>query len=204
MLKYDQKYITMDYECNALNLFYTKPWQLSWVEHHGTKLIEEVDLYIDIPNLNLSPFIKKLTGFNQKKYDDEKQPPKVIHDKLMEKLLDPSYKIIGQNLLGYDIYITAILQRICGVKPDYSYVERILDTMPLAKAYKHEIEKPQKDLIGWQFKILNDRSLKKRVNQKQLLTDFGIDFDEKLLHNSLYDVKMCKQVFDKLRLALNL
>lgn len=205
MLKYDQLYLTIDAETEGLNLRYSRPWQISWVEHQGKKIIEEFDLYIDLPNLFLSDKIKKLTGFDQKKYDTEKISPKKAYSILKPKLFNRDYKIVGQNILGFDIYMIAILQELANEPIDYSYMERIYDTFPLAKAWKAGLEKPKHgDLLSWQFKILNDRSIKKRVTQLQLLKDFNIDFDKDKLHNALYDVKMCKLNFDALAKQLSL
>lgn len=203
-LPYNQKLICYDVETSGLNLFYDKPWQVSWIVAEGNKTIKEYDLYVDYDNLQLSDFIKKLTGFNQHKYDQEKQPLKDVWAELKKYLLDPEYIVVGQNLLGFDVYMVAIMQRLLGERPDYSYLSRIYDTRALGKAYRENIRKPKSDFLGWQYKLMHDRSLKSKVSQLQLLKLFDINFDEKKLHNSLYDVKMCFEVFKKLKKELEL
>ena len=111
---------------------------------------------------------------------------------------------MGQNLLGFDVYMLAVLQRLLGQEPDYSYLPRILDTRALGKAYREELERPKGNLLSWQYKIINDRSLKAKVSQNQLLKFFDIEFDESKLHNALYDIKMCYQVFLKLKKHMDL
>ena len=98
----------------------------------------------------------------------------------------------------------AILQRLLGQQPDYSYLTRIYDTRALGKAYREEIQKPSRDFLSWQYKIINDRSLKARASQNQLLKFFDIDFDDGKLHNALYDIKMCFKVFLKLKKHMDL
>ena len=46
--------------------------------------------------------------------------------------------IIGQNLLGFDVYIHRIYCKYLGIKPDYSYISRIYDTNCIAKAIKKD------------------------------------------------------------------
>jgi DNA polymerase III epsilon subunit-like protein len=98
----------------------------------------------------------------------------------------------------------AILQRLLGQEPDYSYLPRIYDTRALGKAYREELDKPNKDFLSWQYKIINDRSLKAKVSQNQLLKFFDIEFDQDKLHNALYDIQMCYQIFLKLKKHMDL
>ena len=204
-LKHDQKYIIFDVETEGLNLCYSRPWQVSWVETQGNNIISEHDLYVDYPDLQLSDMIKKLTGFNQNKYNREKQSLKKVWGELKKFLLNPEYIVVGQNLLGFDVYMVAIMQKLLGETPDYSYLDRIYDTRALGKAYREDIRKPKADFLGWQYKLMHEKGSRgKSVSQLQLLKLFDIDFDEKMLHNSLYDTKMCFQVFLKLKKALDL
>ena len=106
--------------------------------------------------------------------------------------------------MGFDIYMVAILQRFLGEEPDFSYLTRIYDTRALAKAYRENIDKPQGDLLNWQYKIINDRSLKAKVSQNQLLKFFDIDHDPSKLHDALYDIRMCFKVFKELKKRMDL
>jgi DNA polymerase III alpha subunit (gram-positive type) len=205
MLKYDQKYIIFDAETEGLNLRYSRPWELSYLIAQGNSVIRKKQLYIDIEGLYLKPFIKKLCGFDQKLFDQNKIAPDKAWDEFKEFLYDPSYKLVGQNILKYDIHILAVLAEICGEDIDFSFIDRILDTRPLALAEKNNLEKPRKgDIVQWQYKVLNDRSLKGRVSQKMLLKYFGIEHDEGLLHDGLYDCEMTWEIFKQLRKILEL
>ena len=98
----------------------------------------------------------------------------------------------------------SILQRLLGQEPDYSYLSRIYDTRALGKAYREELQKPRGDFLSWQYKIINDRNLKAKASQNQLLKFFDIDFDEEKLHDALYDIQMCYKIFLKLKKHMDL
>ena len=204
MLPHNQKYIVLDTETEGLNLHSSKPWQLSWIVCQGNNIIETHDEYIDHSFLHIPDIVKKLTGFSREKYDEKKRPIQEVWDKFKSYVLDPQYIVIGQNLLGFDVYMIAELQRLLGEKPDYSYLPRIYDTRALGKAYREELDRPKGNLLSWQYKIINDRSLKAKVSQNQLLKFFSIDFEEEKLHDALYDIQMCFKIFLELKKNMNL
>ena len=204
MLPSNQKYIVFDTETEGLNLFSSKTWQLSRIVCQGSKILETHDEFIAHKELEIPQIVKKLTGFNWSTYNRKSRPLDEVWNKFEKYLFDPQYVIVGQNLLGFDVYMIAILQRLLGQQPDYSYLTRIYDTRALGKAYREEIQKPSRDFLSWQYKIINDRSLKARASQNQLLKFFDIDFDDGKLHNALYDIKMCFKVFLKLKKHMDL
>jgi DNA polymerase III epsilon subunit-like protein len=204
MLKYDQKYIVFDTETEGLNLHSSKPWQIAWIVCQGYKVIETHNRFLDFNDLEIPNIVKKLTGFSWETYNKKKEDPETVLADFEEYLYDPQYKIIGQNLLGFDVYMIAELQRMFGRKRDFTYFDRIYDTRALGKAHREGIEKPKENFLSWQYKIINDRSLKSKVSQIQLLKYFGIDFEEEKLHDALYDIEMCYQIFCELKKSMNL
>lgn len=204
MLPHNQKYLVFDTETEGLNLHSSRTWQVSWLICQGNTVIKENDRYISHSDLQINKKVEHLTGFSWDEYNERKEPLRKVWADFKTDLFNPEYKIIGQNLLGFDVYMVAGMQRLLGETPDYSYLDRIYDTRAFGKAYREELDRPKKDLLSWQYKIIHDRSLKARVSQKQLLKFFGIEFEEERLHDALYDNRMCFKVFSKLRKEMNL
>ena len=202
--KKNQKYVTFDTETEGLNLIYSRPWQISYVIHENGKLKEQHDKLIHWDNLNIPDNVKKMTGFSQRRYDHEARPPEEVWNHFEKFLNNPDYILVGQNLLGFDIYMVNVWRRLMGMSPDHSYLKRILDTRALAIAWKKEmgsdVPEDRSELLSWQFRLINGQrnNRKMKVSQNQLLTDFGIEFDEDKLHDGLYDSIKCHEVFQKL------
>lgn len=204
MLDYKQKYIVFDTETEGLNLHSSRPWQIAWIVCQGYNVLETHNRFLSFNDLDVPDVVKKLTGFSWDVYNKKKEPPKKVLEDFESYIYDPQYKIIGQNLLGFDVYMISQLQRMFGKKVDYSYLDRILDTRALGKAHKEGLDKPKDNFLSWQYKIINDRSLKAKVSQNQLLKYFGIEFEESKLHDALYDIQMCYNVFCELKKVMNL
>jgi DNA polymerase III epsilon subunit-like protein len=196
----EQKYICFDFETCHLNLLddSNKPWQLSYIIAKGSSILEEVDNYIYWPDLKLSEGAKLVTHFDERRYHSLASDPKEVLSNFESYLYDPEYLIIGQNLLGFDVYIHNTYRKLLGHKTDFSYVKRIIDTNCIAKAIKKNI-KPQvdTDFTFWQYKLNDFREKGLKTSIKTQLKEYKIDFDENMLHNSLYDVQMNFKIFQK-------
>jgi len=214
MIDYNQKILILDVESRNLNLSHriednnsNRVWQLGWVEAIGTKTLVEHEYYVDVPNLNLSDLVKKLTNFDAEKYHKLKKSPTEVWDKFKVKLYDEDYLIGGQNILGFDCQMLDTLARQAKERVDYSkFYDRVYDTRALGLAYKNNLEKPQRgSILEWQFKILNDRSLKGKVSQTALMKDLGItSSNEAARHSSLTDCRDTLMIFNELKKRLKL
>jgi len=132
-------------------------------------------------------------------YNKSKQDARKVLDCFEGFLYDKDYIIVGHNIIGFDIYIHNIYRRLLGEKPDYTYLERLVDTNCLSKAIKLQIpKKKDESVFQWMSRLnfFHKRGLK--TSQKQMLKENNIDFKEELLHNSLYDVQMNFELFRKL------
>ena len=137
--------------------------------------------------------------FTKKKYDKLKQDPSKALDKFEKYLYDPEYLIIGQNILGFDVYIHNIHRKLLGRKSDYSYINRVVDTNCIARAIKMNIDfDVDNDLLSWQYKLLNYRKKGIKTNLRQLCKDYDVEFDDKCLHEAVYDVKKTHEVLMKM------
>lgn len=203
-LPYNQKYLIFDTETTGLNLVRSRPWQIAWSLAEGNIVKKINNEYLDFPDLEVSDHIMRLTGFSWYEYNKRKKPPEEVWARFKKDLFNEENIIVGQNLLGYDVYIVAVLQKLLGEVPEYSYMNRIYDTRCIGKAYKEGLEKPKKDFLSWQYKIMHDRTLKTKASQLAQLKSLGIQFDESKLHDAAYDNEMCFKVFLELKKRMNL
>ena len=142
-----QKYILFDFETCSLNLgsLDNKPWQLSFLIQKSS----------DLP---ISEDARRITRFNEKKYKKESIDPIFALKEFEKYLYDPNYLIVGHNILGFDVYIHGILRQLCGFAPDYSYIDRCVDTNCLARGIKNKINFDGAEaFVAWQYKLLHHR-----------------------------------------------
>lgn len=201
MLRFNknQKYICFDFETCHLNLLSdsNKPWQLSYIIAEGQNVVKESDNYIYWSNLQISPEARQITRFDDSIYAKKAKDPAEVLQNFESYLYNEDYIIVGQNLLGFDVYIHNIYRKLLGKNPNFSFISRIIDTNCIAKAIKKSLKPPKEDFIFWQYKLNSfvEKGLKTSI--KAQLKEYKIDFDENMLHNSLYDVQMNFQIFQK-------
>jgi DNA polymerase III epsilon subunit-like protein len=196
---FNQKYITFDAETEGLNLLYSRPWQIAWVEAVGKKITARKELHIYWPDLKVSDEAAKITGFNYDKYRSLAISPEEAWEEFRPHLKDESVKIIGQNILGFDVYMLNSWHRAMGRGSlDFSFVDRILDTKAMAMAIAKGCKSVgEDDLICWQYRWLNYREKGIKTSQAHLLKMYEIPHDAVKLHDALYDVEMTFQIFQK-------
>ena len=199
LLRFDkkQKYLVFDTETEGLNLITSRPWQVAWLIVEGGEILEKHDMFLDWPDLNVSEGAARITGFTMKEYDRRKENPRKVWEKFSKHLYDKDTFVVGQNLLGFDVYMVNIWRKLMNLGSDYSYVDRIIDTRSLAVAITKEIPVNKEDFISWQYRLLNHRERGLKTSQAYLLKKYNIDHDTKRLHDALYDIEMNFKVFRK-------
>lgn len=196
--KFDQKYIIFDTETEGLNLVSSKPWQLAWIEAKGKKIVKKQNRFLKWDDLNVSDDAARITGFNKKEYLSKAEDPEKVYKEFIDLIMDDDVIIVGQNLLGYDIYMLGVIARNLGIEIDYSFISRILDTKVIATALAKGNKTPDKgDMLTWQLRYLNYRERGLKTNQKFLLQHYEIPFDENQLHDALYDIEKNFEIFQK-------
>jgi DNA polymerase III epsilon subunit-like protein len=199
--KKNQKYLIFDYEtCNLnLNHYSNKPWQLGFIIAKGSKVINKYDFYLSWDDLKMSKEAERITQFSKSKYDKLKQDSKKCLNEFEKYLYDEEYLIVGHNILGFDVYMHNIHRALLGLKSDYSYINRILDTNCLARGIKNDIAFSKNDsIISYQYKLHHLRTRGIKTNLKQLCKDYSLEFDDKKLHEALYDVEKTFEVLNKI------
>jgi len=200
----NKKIVLFDYETEGLNLTYTRPWELAFNVYDKGHLIETKHAYLKWANLNVSKGAAESTGFDQNRIDVLGLDPKLVCDKFFEYLYDKSYTIAGHNILGYDSYIVNVCRRELGYSEDYSFIDRIVDTHALSKAFKLNL-RPQEEenFTAWQYRVLDLKAKGIKTKISVMCQDFGIDFDETKLHAAGYDVTKNYEILSELVKRLN-
>ena len=195
---FGQKYLVLDTETEGLNLRHTRPWQIAWIEAVGKKIISRQERYIWWDDLKISDEAARITGFDYSKYRSLAQSPQEILKEFLPLLKDKNTKIIGQNILGFDVYMINSWMKNAGLETDFSYVKNILDTKAIAMSIAKGVKTADKnDLISWQYRWLNYREKGIKTSQAHLLKLYDIPHDPSLLHGALYDIEMTFAIFQK-------
>ena len=141
LLRFDkkQKYLVLDTETEGLNLIKSRPYQISWIIAQGDNILEKNDRHIWWDDLHMSEDAARITKFNYNYYKSKAEDPEVVWADFSKELYNPEYKVVGQNLLGFDVYMINIWRKLMGLTSDYSYVDRIIDTLSLARASRRRI-----------------------------------------------------------------
>lgn len=202
LLRYNkkQKYLIFDFESTNLALVkgLNLPWQLSFLLTQNGEIIYESDNYIKWPDLKLSEDARRITHFDDNKYNRLAKDPLPILNEFEKYLYDPEYLVVGQSIIGFDIYVHNIYRQLMGRKPDFSYLNRLLDTNSIAKAVKKGIKiQKEDDLTCFMFKLNDYREKGLKTSILTQLKEYKIDFDENMLHSSIYDVKMNWEIFKR-------
>lgn len=196
--KFDQKYIIFDTETEGLNLVSSKPWQLAWIEATGKKITKKQNRFLKWDNLKVSEDAARITGFDKKDYESKAEDPATVFKEFMDLINQDDVIIVGQNILGYDVYMLGVIARNLNINIDYSFIKNCFDTKAIAMAIAKNNKNPDKDdFLSWQLRYLNYRERGLKTNQKFLLQHYDIDFDESQLHDALYDIEKNFEIFQK-------
>jgi len=202
-----QNYLFFDFETCCLNLgsLDNKPWQLGYMVIKEGNIVEKKDCWIYWSDLKMSDAAAKMTGWTKSNYDKKAQLAEPILHDFEKYLYDESYINVGHNILGFDIYVHGIYRKCVHKKPDYSYVNRSIDTLCLAKAIKNDIKfNKDDDFFNWQYRLNNmvDRKSKKKLID--LCKHYDIKIDESRLHDAMYDIEQNYEVFKKMLWEVNI
>ncbi len=197
--KTNLKYICLDAETESLSGYFSRPWQISWLVVENERVVEEFDLFPLISDLKVSQGAAAVTGFNFEEYKSKATDALEVCNKLDQYLYNEEYKIVGQNLLGFDVYQLRNFRRYCGKKEDYSFIHRIYDTMSIGKAIQLGIPFPteQEDITPWMYRLINYRKKGLKSNLEFQCKMLDIPYNKELAHQANFDIKMTMEIFKK-------
>jgi DNA polymerase III epsilon subunit-like protein len=201
-----QKYITIDFETESLNLLEkNRPWQVAAVTATGFNVEEVVTRYVTWPDIDVSKDAARITGFNIMTIQQQGESSLKVLNWLDEYIYNPEYKILWFNGLNFDTYIHNIWRRECGFPSDYSYIPRSIDVNALLKAYKLNIKmKPNEDMIEFQYRFCNFHQRGLKTNLGQACKDLGIPQEEGRFHDAAYDTLKTFKVFEGIVKAMDI
>ncbi len=169
---------------------------------HANNVYDVQDRFLDWPDLNISADARRITQFDDAKYDRLKEPPLGVLKDFLKYADDPEIGMVGHNIINFDVYQLATLKRILGFKEDWSMLERCIDTNALAKAQKLGIEVDKENTLAWQYKILGERA-KIKTSLGAMCKELGVEgYDPLRLHDGAYDCEMNKGVFQKIKFSV--
>lgn len=187
-------------ETEGLNLGRSRPWQVAYAIC-TIKGIESVHVRYPLwPDINVNEEAARITRFDKALYLARAEPADKVLADFEQIALDPSYLLLGHNLLGYDVYPWQTWRRLCGRPEDWSFVSRIVDTLCLSRAYRFQITPDHSDLLAWQYKMLTVRSKAKGMGASlgSMAKAFDIPYDERMAHDAGYDTRVNHDVFKRL------
>jgi DNA polymerase III epsilon subunit-like protein len=108
--------------------------------------------------------------------------------------------IVGQNLLFFDVYQVANFQRYLGEKIDYSYINRVYDTLALGRANLLGVKFPDggDEITPWMYRFCGFFQKGLKASLGALCKQFDIVYDDTKVHEGLKDVLLTDEVFKKL------
>ena len=179
----------------CLNVCNNLPWQISMLKVVGNEIIDYKDMYVK--------GAADITRFDPAKLERLGIDPKLAVETMVE-WLDSSYKIIGHNVLNFDIYI---IKGICEKfgKPWRHYVNKMIDTNCIARGIKYgELPKKDDDITEYQYRLANCPRKGIKTNLTALGKEFSIEHDYDKLHDAIVDLKLNLKVWNKLKYMIDL
>jgi hypothetical protein len=196
-----QEYVIVDYETENLNTLHGLPWQVSFLVCDLKGVKEEHDYFPYFEDLSMSKGAASITRFDYSEYKSNGKDPKEVLSILDSYIYDPKYVVVFQNGIPFDSMIHQVFRRKMGKTPDYSYLNRCIDTNAIAKAWKHGIKPPlfgTPDFLPFQYRMLGFYQKGVKTNLTQLGKDFQIEFDYTSTHRGINDIRLNYLVFKKL------
>lgn len=200
----DRKIALFDFETQRVNTLQDNlPFQCSILIMQRGKILGSHNHYIRWPNFRMSKDAAAITRFQQHWVDNGDDPEYVLE--IFEQYArDPEYLLGGHSVIGFDIPLWQLWRRALGKKPDWSPLQRTLDTHALSRAYKEGWKPDRENLLAWQYKVLDAYRKGVKTGLGVMAAEFKIDTDPNRLHDSAYDLHINAQVLNKLLYALEI
>lgn len=196
----DLKYIVLDTETESLNLHLSRCWEIAWLVIENGKIVKEYQKFPFIHDLAVSKGAAQITRFNYNDWKAKSEDPKKVYELLASYLYNPEYLVVAQNGLFFDVYQIANFQRYLGEKIDYSYINRVYDTLALGRANLLGAKFPDSkgEITPWMYRFCGFFQKGLKASLGALCKQFDIVYDDTKVHEGLKDVFLTHEVFKKL------
>ena len=188
----------------CLNLKNNCPWQISMLKVKGNEAFDLKDMYINWDTtLKISQEAAKITRYDPAKVKALGMQPEEAFQ-IMYDWLNSSFKIIGHNVLNFDIYL---IKGLCEMydKPWKHLINKIIDTNAIARGIKYgELPKQDDDILEYQYRLINSPRKGVKTNMTSLGKEFGIEHEYDKLHDAIIDLKLNLKIWNKLKYMIDL
>jgi hypothetical protein len=195
--------MVFDKETEGLNLFYSRPWEISWLVGKIGEMGEIQDFYPYFSDLWLSKGAAIKTRFSFDEYKAKAIDAREVLEKFEKDFLNEEIIKVGHNIYSLDIPVYFTFRRALGLSANMEIFEKhvFIDTNNLMKAHKKGIKIPpvgSKEFLAFNFKISNFHERNLKTNLALTGKEMGIEFDYESLHRGNNDIVLNKLVFDKI------
>lgn len=206
--KKDQIYLFFDVESCSLNTLSTsnKIWQLGFLLATREEILEEHNIYINWPDLQVSKGAAQVTGFNEELVKKEGKDPLATLLFFEKYLYNSNYRVVFFNGLNFDSYLLSIWYKALNRKIDYNkFIDRCIDVRALVVADKiGAVLNEDDNFLFWQYRMLGIVRRGLKSNLAQSCKDYGVKSDNEKFHDGLFDCKQTKSLFFELLKRFNI
>lgn len=183
----------------CLSFIHNRPWQAGLVKVKGSNIIDKKDIYIKWDtDLSIGEEAAKITRFDLVKFNSLAIEAKKAFIEI-SNWLDNCDKIIGHNILNFDIYLLKGMYEYFG--KDWSHLlPKMIDTNAIAKGIKLDQHwKRDESFIEYQYKLIHFRKKGLKSNLTSLGKENDIEHDYDSLHDALSDLELNVKIWNKLK-----
>jgi hypothetical protein len=126
--------------------------------------------------------------------------------KILSDALSETEAIAGHNILGFDIYmIKCLYEKMGRMLPNILGKKKIFDTLALAKGHFNNIPiQKNENPVSYQYKMINNIIKGSKTSLSKVAESFGIEYNQGLLHDALYDLDLNLKVWNKLKYQIDI
>src|SRR5579872_2770848 len=99
LLRYDknQLYLAKDYETEGVNLYYSRPWQVSYILFNLNEILDRQNYYIWFDDFKVSKEAARITRFNYEYYKQMALPANQVLTNIDKYIYDPNIITVTHN-----------------------------------------------------------------------------------------------------------